>query len=262
MKKLLNRIWIILLLFSVNLAFSQSEKTAKALDFEYKETDLLPGHTIEQKLSHVSQIDKLEYTKNDYARCSASACLNAYLVMNGDWPGLISKYGLNQDLSFKNIHQLQDTLVILAESDDRPGIYGSFKPKWDDRGKLESWYMPEDVELPYILDAMDFKYEPLLGPKKDAEYQKKKKVLQFFKNNPNGVILMGVHEDMEAWKSKPIGEGAPGNHYIICFKRGKDFHFLDTWRKPGMLSNGIFSKEEVKTMLFETRNMLVGLVFK
>ncbi len=231
-------------------------------DFAYNEKDVLPGKTMEEKLKHISQIDKLADTDNDYARCSASASLNAYLVMGGDWGALSTRYNLDNALTFEAVHQLQDTLLRIADSDGEPGIYGSFKPKWNKKNKLDGWYMPKGVELPDVLNAFGFTYEPLLGPTKDKEYSKRDRVEQFFKENPRGAILMGVHEVMETGESKPVGEGAPGNHYIICYKRDNEYHFLDTWRKPGVYSNGIFSQEQVETMLFDTRNLLLGLAFE
>ncbi len=242
------------------MAWFDKYKDKTVPDFAYSETDVLPGSTIEEQLKHVSQLDKLAETKNDYARCSASASLNAYLVMGGDWKTMSEKYKLNDELTFEAVHQLQDTLVVVAESDGEPGIFGSFKPKWDKKDRLDGWYTPDGVELPDVLKEFGFGYEPFIGPTKEKEYNKKDKVEAFFKENPNGAILMGVHEDMATGMSTPVGENAPGNHYIICYKRGDQYHFMDTWRKPGVYNNGVFTTEEVNSMLFNTQNLLVGLV--
>ncbi len=242
------------------LAWFDKYKDKTVPDFAYSERDVLPGMNIEEQLRHVSQLDKLAETKNDYARCSASASLNAYLVMGGDWSVLSKKYSLDEKLTFEAVHQLQDTLVIVAESDGEPGIYGSFKPKWDKKNRLDGWFTPEEVELPDVLAEFGFDYKPFHGPTKEKEHSKRSQVEKFFKENPNGAILMGVHENMETGASTPIGDDAPGNHYIVCYKRGSQYRFFDTWRKPGVYSHGAFTEEEVETMLFETRNMLVGLV--
>ncbi|MBC6401010.1 MAG: S9 family peptidase [Ekhidna sp.] len=244
------------------LAWFEKYKDKTVQDFAYSEKEELPGDTREEKLKHVSQIDKLSATKNDYARCSASASLNAFLIMDGDWGKMNKKFGLSKELTFENVHKLQDTIVIVAKSDGEDGIYGSFKPKWDKKSRLAGWRTPEGVELPDVLKAFNFEYEPLFGPTKEKEYHKKGAVEAFFDENPSGAILMGVHEVMNAYKSEPIGENAPGNHYIMCYKRDGEYRFIDTWRKPGSYSNGVFTKEEVENMLFKTENMLVGLTFK
>ena len=107
-----------------------------SVDFAYEEDDLIPGETLLARLGHISQLDRLDDTEADYARCSTAATLNAYLLLGGDFASAAGGLGVDTAFSFANVHRVQETLYHLANADGEPGIYGTARPEYDPEGQL------------------------------------------------------------------------------------------------------------------------------
>lgn len=256
-----------------------------SLQFELN--DPLLGKDITHQLSYITQIDKSDSTTWDIYRCGASAALNGYLHMGGSWPRLVSTLKLpDTSFTYANVYLAQEKL-FLASGGDSTGILGQYYPKWDDSGKLIGYTVTGGNLLSLVFENLDMYVKPLLPttisdpkgmkeaiskmysqpvlPEPVADIKDKKDlVLNYFKSNPQGALVMGVNEDMEKGKSTPaIDERVSSqNHYIMCFQQNGSFYTLDTWREPGHKTLTKLTEQEVEEMLFSTHNMLLAMYFK
>lgn len=250
-------------------------------------SDTLWGKEMVQKLSYISQLDKLDSTKWDDYRCSASAALNCYLYMGGDWKNLAYKLQIpDTAFTYANVYLAQEKLFLLSGGNEN-GILGQYYPKWAPTGELIGYDVKSNNVLSFVFENLEMYIKPLLplkisNPKGMAEAiekmykypvlptpvsdikNKKELVLNYFELNPDGAIFMGINENSKTFESLPaIDERISSqNHYIMCFKKEGSFYTLDTWRIPGRKSLTKLSDTKVEDMLFNTHNMLLAMYFK
>lgn len=247
----------------------------------------LRGRDIVQQLAFVSQNDQLDSTKFDAYRCSAAAAINCYLYMGGSWEKLASTLALSDTaFTYANVNWAQEKLFILSGG-TLDGILGQYYPIWNKSGELSGYKVKSNNVLSFVFENLDMYVKPLLPVKisdpagmkeaigkmyKDSVLpspvidikDKKELVLNYFKNNPNGALFMGVEENAKTGESLPAKDEriSSQNHYIMCFKKGKDFYTLDTWRTPGHKALTKLSDKKVGEMLYTTHNMLLAMYFK
>ncbi len=225
--------------------------------FEYEEAERLPGSTLLHKLAHVSQLDKLDDTDADYARCSAAATLSAYLLLGGDFAAIAEKTGVDGALTFANVHLLQEALYDIANTDGRPGVFGTCKPDYDDEGRLIGWAHNEGDEYHAIVDALGLSMTRVYAPTRDDPTELRAAVLDFLATPEDVVFVVGVDEDMAKERFVPMDE--TGNHYVAMFQRGDTVYALDSYRTPGRSALVVLSPVDVEAHLFRTRNAIYAL---
>jgi hypothetical protein len=249
--------------------------------------DTLWGRDIVHKLSYITQIDKLDSTKWDAYRCSASAALNCYLYMGGSWQKLAATLALpDTAFTYSNVYWAQEKLFLLSGG-NFDGILGQYYPAWDQSGVLTGYTVKSNNVLSFVFENLNMYIKPLL-PLKISNPQRMKAAIEkmykepvlptpvndikdkkalvdnYFELNPNVALFMGVHENAKTEESLPaIDERISSqNHYIMCFKKDGSFYTLDTWRVPGHKSLTKLTDKRVEEMLYKTHNMLLAMYFK
>ena len=93
-----------------------------------RETDTLSSVSALARVSYLTQLDLLDDTRSDEARCGAAASLNAYLLLGGDLDVVARLLGLPLDHTIGTAHRVQDQLYRHADVDGVAGLIGSTKP--------------------------------------------------------------------------------------------------------------------------------------
>ena len=223
----------------------------------YDETQLIPGDTLLEKLGQVSQLDNLEETTGDYARCSAAATLSAYLLLGGEFARVASQHDVEGELTFGNVHRVQESLYHLANTDDHPGVFGGSVPRYDEQGRLTGWDRAEGDEYHVILEALELKPSRCYGPTKDAPNDKRAAVREMLADPRPVVFIVGVDEDMESESFAPMVE--TGNHYVAMFEHEGVFYALDSFRYTAKSALVRLSPAEVEANLFDTPNAIFAV---
>ena len=73
-----------------------------------RETDTLSSTSALARVAYLTQLDLLEDTRSDEARCGAAASLNAYLLLGGDLDVVVRLLGLPVDHTIGTAHRVQD----------------------------------------------------------------------------------------------------------------------------------------------------------
>lgn len=235
--------------------FSQSyqEKIFETSLFDftptYSENDIIEGETAFDIVSNITQSDALLETKTDGNRCAPSSLLNAYLLMGGNFEDLAKKFGVEGDLTYKNVHLLQDKLYTNGNKDAKPGFSNGipsaltyeFDKLQKDLDKLDKEFEEiskkygsgsfkkesksnkkpkEKSELEILAQKMNLNVKPLIGlsNKKDTSgfylTDRKKIVDDFFKANPKGTISIGVNLK-ESYTKDNDSELLGKNHAVL-----------------------------------------------
>lgn len=198
----------------------------------YSENDIIEGETAFDIVSNITQSDVLLETKTDGNRCAPSSLLNSYLLMGGNFENLAKKFGVEGDLTYKNVHLLQDKLYTNGKISAKEGFsnglpsaityefdkldkefyktldkldkefdevskkYGTSTAKKETKSSRKP---KEKSELEILAQKMNLNVKPLIGfsNKKDSSgfhlTDRKKIVDDFFKTNPKGTISISVN---------------------------------------------------------------------
>lgn len=224
----------------------------------YNEDDKIEGETPFEIVANISQSDALEETKNDGSRCSPSSLLNAYLLMGGKFEDIAKKFEVDTDLTYKNVHLLQDKLYSVGKTNDRKGFSSSITYKVVDK---KNHVVPEiGGEVKPLAEKMGMKVRALHGDTLNKEHLRKEAVDNFFKANPNGILEFGVYLDK---KSGEVIKGTKTtlNHGVVAFKQDNEFYLANT----AILSNGTqkgikkLSEQEMNDFVYTSEVDVVGL---
>jgi len=214
----------------------------------------LAGRDLLEQLSFVSQLDQLDETSADFARCSTAATLSAYLLLGGSFRAAAERYGVDGALTLGNVHRLQEALYLIAERDGEPGIFGASVPRYDDRGRLTGWDRHEADEYQAVLDALGLSMDRVYAPT-EADKLDKRAAVQAWLDRPEPVVfVVGVDEDTERERFEPMHER--GNHYVIVFRWDGRFYALDSYRTPGRSALVKLTAQDVEDHLLRTPNAL------
>lgn len=213
----------------------------------------LPGDDTLQQLRYVSQLDELDDTTADYARCSCAATLSAYLLLGGDFAPIAERFGVASELTYANVHRVQEAVYHHANVDGEPGIFGSSHAEYDGDGKLTGWRPHEGDEYHRVLQVFGLHADRVYAPT-EADKLDKRAAVQRLLDGDRQVVFVGVDEDMENERFVPMHER--GNHYVILFRWKGRFYALDSFRKPGNEALVRLDAKQVEDNLFYTPNAL------
>jgi hypothetical protein len=228
----------------------------------YDEKALLPGTTILEKLSHVSQLDLLADTKHDAARCSCAAAISAYLLVGGEWKRLAGKFRLTAEPTYESVHRLQEQLYNAANVDGKPGVFGGCRPKYDAQRRVIGWERKEGDEVHRVFADLGLDAWPIYGATEAKLNDRKDAVLQYFGQYPNGALIVGVNEDSKTGRSMPVKPGTFADHYVLVIRREAGFLRLDSWAKPGQNTLHPMTDEEVRQLVFESPITMLAVRLK
>jgi hypothetical protein len=261
--QVIHYVLIIIILSSCNPPPKQDKIKISTQVISYREPDTLPGKTIIEKLSHVSQIDLLNETKWDDYRCGACAAINCYLLMGGSWQKFCNKFELPVALTFKNIHRLQDTLFLHAGG-NKEGMLTAYYPKWDAAGKYAGYVIAPNNRGSLLFENMEMYGAPLLSHDSNNFKNRKNQVLDYFSKNPNGALFIGAYEDVKSrltFGAKDTSINSE-NHYVTAFNRGGKYYVLDTYQLPGHNTLRELSDKQADDLFFNSFDTVVTLYFK
>lgn len=227
----------------------------------YSEYEDLSGNTPFQIASNISQNDTLKETTNDGYRCGAASLLNAYLLLGGNFDAAAERFGSEKGLSYKNIHLLQEKIYNFANQDGVIGLETAYNYFYDDQGKITSAISFGEVTK--AANKLGLVIRPALGNTKGSLNQKRDAITGFFRNNPSGVLQVGVHLNEETGDvTAATFEGQ--NHYVAVFKQDNGFFMADS----GRLNNGDgqnvrqLTPDELDSMVYSTTGIVNELTLR
>ncbi|MBC7473189.1 MAG: hypothetical protein H7263_02770 [Candidatus Sericytochromatia bacterium] len=228
----------------------------------YSESEKISGKNAIEIISNISQKDNFNETSSDNDRCAAASMINAYLLMNGNFAKLAGKYNIGKELTYKNIHLLQDKIYRLANTDGTPGIYSGYKYKSYSDGNI--FDIKPNGEIIKVGETVGIKLIPLLGNNTATIHNRKKEVNNFFSQHPYGVIQVGVKLDLKNGDIRAPRLDSDQNHVIIIFKRNKKIYMADT----SSINNGmgknvrLLSESQLGYLVYNTSAIVLGLLIK
>lgn len=219
-------------------------------DFQYAETDPLPGADLPTQLAHVSQLDLLADTTGDHERCSCAAALTGYLLLGGSFGDAAARFGIGPDLTFANVHRLQEALLRTANVDGEDnGVLGSTVPEYDGDDRLTGWHQNPKDEFHHVLEALDLTAEPLHGPTRALRADRRARVAAALAAGEPTVFVFGCHGGLADGAIAPPDATHDANHYALAYFVGGRSWLFDSFRRPGHLARRELSASEVSAYL-------------
>ncbi|MFN4150212.1 MAG: hypothetical protein ACK4IX_04660 [Candidatus Sericytochromatia bacterium] len=224
----------------------------------YAEKDRITGRDMYQVISNISQNDTLEQTKSDGDRCAASMLVSAYLIMGGKFEDLAPKFGVGKDLTYENVHLLQDKVYQKANTDKEDGLNSGFKYAYKGSSKTIT-KVEATGEVFKIAPELNIKFTPIIGPSVDKLNQRKETIDQFFYSNPKGTLNVGVYLEEATGDILPPDKNLrPQNHAVLVFKKDEKFFMADS----GKINNGdgnnirTLANNEVDSLVYNTQGIV------
>ncbi|MBK8648924.1 MAG: hypothetical protein IPN16_20770 [Gemmatimonadetes bacterium] len=87
-----------------------------------RETDTLSISSPLARVAYLTQLDRLDDTRSDDARCSAAASLNAFVLLGGSVDSVARLFGLPLDRTIGTAHRVQERLYLHADVDGVAGV--------------------------------------------------------------------------------------------------------------------------------------------
>lgn len=245
--------------------FDDDTEEEKTLEFTitptFSEIDRIEGKSVVEIISNISQRDNLVETKGDGDRCAAASLLNSYLLMGGKFSDLARKYSVNTNLTYKNVHLLQEKIYNQGNTDKQAGIYSGFKYIYYESGEISN--IRPSGEIIELVKISGIKIKPILGNNIKSLNSRKEQVNNFFALYPNSTVQVGVFLDLETGNISNPSSLENQNHVITVFKRNGIFYYSDT----GNIDNGDglnvkkMTNSEITNLLYETKGIVMGLFF-
>lgn len=226
----------------------------------YSEKDLIPGKTPLEIVSHLSQGDSLADTPSDNVRCGASALLNAYLLLGGEFAKLPAKLGLpaeTSSLTFENAHRVQEALYTQANVQGGKGLNIADSNRYEPgSGRITR---PEIVgESRIAAGKIGLKTHALMGPTRDTMSKREAAVKDFIAKHPKAPMYVTVKGGARV--SAPQ-DREQLDHAVTVYHEAGKFYLLDT----GVNDNGAgramrqLSPADVKELLYDNPGYVFGL---
>lgn len=230
------------------------------LNLKYQEEQLIPGKNIYEVISNISQKDKLDETIYDSYRCGAGSLVNAYMLLGGKFEKLSKKFSMNSELTYKNIHIIQDKLYKDAKANDKIGLESSFIYHFNNSGKITS--TKPIGEMNNAAGEIGLKITPIIGNTVKTIDNKKESVNSFLDKN-NGVLQVSVYLNPNTGELSNNHLGIQ-NHYVTVFRHDNNFYLADT----GQIYNGRasnlkeLSENEIDELIYNTPALISGITLK
>lgn len=221
-------------------------------DFVYSESDALPGFDLPTQLAHVGQLDQLEDTEFDVERCSCAAGLTAYLLLGGEFATLAERFGVGAELTFANVHRLQEAL-FRACTGDREGLLGSSVPEFDAEGRVTGWRPHANDKFHLVAEALGLDYEPLYGPTKDSLSDHRERVDTAVSAAPRAAFVIGCSSGGPGARVVAPDDAHPANHYALVLAEAGRFWIYDSYCLPGNRCRRELTQDEVRALLWTNR---------
>lgn len=199
----------------------------------YAEDSFIQGATSRDVLSQISQNDVLPETHADDKRCGAAALLSAHYLLYGSFNQAFAQLNIQtQGLTYRAIHQAQDVLYQLANTDGEEGLVSMFRYTLYTDGHIDK---PQpDGEIKEAARMVALKVYPVIGPSKDRFTDRQNAIQTFWRQYQDAVFLVGVHLNEQTGAVRAPDNQAPQNHFVLLFRQNNQLWMLNS----GVLDNG------------------------
>jgi hypothetical protein len=215
---------------------------------------------LSERLGRIPQNDDRPETVHDDERCSCAAALSSYLLLGGDWHELITRHGLDGGFRDADLQTIQERLYELADVDGEPGVFGTFRPEFDETGRCLGGTRRNEDEFHHVLKALGLTARPIYGPTRERLEEKRLGVVQHFEQHPEGVLIIGVNQDSESFQAHPVsGQDLVANHYLVVFQQEGAYHWINSWQRPGETGLHRMTDAEIESFLFRTPALILAV---
>lgn len=227
----------------------------------YSERDPLPGATWRERLAYVSQKDNFDDTTTDVHRCSAASLVNAWFLLGGEQASLAYKLGVpmaQHGATYGAIHRLQDALYRSSNSDGQDGLSSSYT--YTHRGeKILSAELTQEAAA--AVHTLGLKPTVLMGSTLSTRYQRQESVEAFWQQDPNGVLLAGIHLDPHSGSLQAVDQTHDMNHNVLIYREAGQTFLLDTGASDNGQGNSRhkLSADEIQAFVYQTPAHIIGL---
>jgi hypothetical protein len=229
--------------------------------YSFDEDKKISGNNSQEIVANISQNDFLNNTVNDANRCGAGSLVNAYLLMGGRFEQSAEKFNINKDLTYKNIHLLQEKLYDYANNDGAVGLVSSYKYFYNKAGEIVE--SEPAGEMLSAASKLGLEIKPLTGKTVSTIYEKKEAIQEFFTDNPDGVLQVSVFLNTRTGKISGTANHSE-NHYVTVFSRNNKFFLADTGQQFNDQGKNIreLNPEEISELVYNNNGMISGLTLK
>ncbi len=227
----------------------------------YSELDGVPGATAREQVQYLSQSDNLPQTKSDAHRCGTGALVNSWLLLGGSFESLAQKLNLSPDqqsLNYQNVHLAQDALYTHANTNGQDGLTTSYQYSY--RG--DRIVTPQfQGEIKAAIDLLGLEAKVLVGDHVSQVYQRRDKVERFWQEQPNGILLTGVHMNTQTGELSPPGSTAEINHFVAIYQHEGVYTLVDTGASDNGLGNSsqTLSAEQLEQFVHQAATHVIAL---
>jgi dipeptidyl aminopeptidase/acylaminoacyl peptidase/CubicO group peptidase (beta-lactamase class C family) len=226
---------------------------SRPLTAQGRESDTLSTASPLARIMYLTQLDRLEDTRSDGARCGAAASLNAFVLLGGSIDSVARVFGLPLDRTIGTAHRVQDRLYRHADVDGVAGVIGSTKPVTDASGVIVAGRRAAADEFHRLLEALGLRAEPLFGATLQTVGVRDSAVNAYLRRHETPVFIVGADADLSrgARPSRaPTGNAA--NHYIVITRQSGAWRKVDSWHRAGQRTVSPLTEAEVRGFLHRT----------
>lgn len=227
---------------------------------KYIEEEKIPGNDIQEVIANISQKDALDETLYDSYRCGTSSLLNAYLILGGNFEKLAVKFNTGNDLTYKNIHLVQDKMYKSVKTSRKVGLESSYVYHFNNSGFITR--AKSTGEINNAAREIGLELTPIIGKSIKTINQKKDAVDNFF-NTKAGALQVSVYLNPATGKITNNYYGMQ-NHYVMVFKRDNNYFLADTGQRFN--GNGTNIKKlddtEVNDLIFNSPALISGVTIQ
>ncbi|MBK9409745.1 MAG: prolyl oligopeptidase family serine peptidase [Gemmatimonadetes bacterium] len=218
-----------------------------------RETDTLSISSPLARVAYLTQLDRLDDTRSDDARCSAAASLNAFVLLGGSVDSVARLFGLPLDRTIGTAHRVQERLYLHADVDGVAGVIGSTKPVIDATGAIVASRRSAGDEFHRVLDVLGLRAEPLFGATMATVAARERAVTDYMRRTANPVFIVGADADLSrgARPSRAPTAGS-ANHYIVIARVDGVWQKVDSWYRAGQQTVSRLTEAEVRGFLHQT----------
>ena len=218
-----------------------------------RETDTLSTASPLARVAYLTQLDRLDDTRSDEARCSAAASLNAFVLLGGSIDSVARLFGLPLDHTIGTAHRVQDRLYLHADVDGVAGVLGSTKPVTDATGAIVAARRSAGDEFHRVLDVVGLRAEPLFGATLKTVGVRDSAVNAYLRTRENAVFIVGADADLSRGaRPSRAPTAASANHYIVIARLNRAWYKVDSWYRAGQRTVSPLTEAEVRGFLHRT----------
>ncbi|WP_396624542.1 S9 family peptidase [Luteitalea sp.] len=218
-----------------------------------RETDTLSTSSPLARVAYLTQLDRLDDTRSDDARCGAAASLNAFVLLGGSIDTVARLFGLPPDHTIATAHRVQERLYLHADVDGVAGAIGSTKPVTDASGAIVSSRRSASDEFHRMLDVLGLDAEPLFGVTLATVAERDRAVHEYLRRNAHAVFIVGADADLgKGARPSRAPTAGSANHYIVVARVDGAWQKVDSWYRPGQRTVSRLTEAEVRGFLHRT----------